>query len=62
VELTFEESSQVCQEQKRDTPRQAMEKLEHEFVHYQAIEDFPRIEEALWEKVVENYFSMYAYS
>jgi hypothetical protein len=37
------------------------EKLDHEFAPYQAIEDFPRIEEALWEKGAANYRSAYAY-
>jgi hypothetical protein len=38
-----------------------MEKLDHEFAPYQAIEDFPRIEETLWEKGATNYHSTYAY-
>jgi hypothetical protein len=35
-----------------------MEKLEHEFVPYQAIEDFPRIEKELFEKGAVNYCSV----
>ncbi len=39
-----------------------MEKLNHEFALNQAIaEDFPKIEEALWEKGVLNYHSTYTY-
>jgi hypothetical protein len=48
---------------RKETVRRAnyMEKLDHEFAPYQAIEDFPRIEEALWEKGARNYRSAYAY-
>ena len=39
-----------------------MEKLDHEFAPYQAITDFPKIEEAFWDKGALNYRSAYAYS
>jgi hypothetical protein len=38
-----------------------MEKLDHEFAPYQAIADFPKIEEAFWEKGALNNRSAYAY-
>jgi hypothetical protein len=48
---------------RKETVRRAnyMEKLDHAFAPYQAIEDFPKIEEALWEKGAGNYRTAYAY-
>jgi hypothetical protein len=48
---------------RKETVRRAnyMEKLDHEFAPYQAIADFPKIEEAFWEKGALNYRSAYAY-
>jgi hypothetical protein len=48
---------------RKETVRRAnyMEKLDHEFAPYQAIADFPKIEEAFWDKGGLNTRSAYAY-